>query len=401
MLSCLLLAACAAPAGETPPEPAAEATPLLLETEQASPEASPPEVRSGALSVLFINVGYGDATLITYQGRSLMIDTGKKSAAAQVFAALNYMGVTKLDAVALTHTHSDHIGGLEALGRSIPVGHVYAATISQNKKDGGNRITELCQKLSLPLTRLNAGETLPLTETVSLEVLGPLSCNADDDNDNSLILRLTLNGRTLLLTGDMQFDEETTLLDAGAELAADILKVGNHGNPDATGDLFGAAVSPQYAVISTSTAEDADSANPRVRTALSDAEIHVTEDYPLGVLVMVEESGEIRISSPETQKSEAELMLSLDIEAQRATVTNTGADEADLSCFVLLSDRGGECFRFPEDTRLPAGASLSVSAEGGGGDFAFIGESSPWNRKRGDTALLYDAGGHLTARAEG
>ena len=104
-------------------------------------------------------------------------------------------------------------------------------------------------------------------------MLAPLEKNSEDDNDNSLVMMLHANGKRVLLTGDMQFAEEKTLLASGADISADILKVGNHGNPDATGESFAKAVSPKISVISTDTSVDEDSANERVFDALSMSEI--------------------------------------------------------------------------------------------------------------------------------
>lgn len=368
---------------------------VVLEMEEAPAAFSP---KPDALYVLFINVGYGDAALICYQGRAALIDSGEDTAAPRVFAALNYMGVTALDAVYLSHTHSDHIGGLTAVATNLPVKQAYSASISKNKKNGENKIAELCKELGVPLARLAAGDTQPFGEGAYFDILGPLVYNEDDDNDNSLVQRLNVHGRRLLFVGDMQFAEERTLLSAQVDLAADVLKVGNHGNPDATGEDFALAVSPRAAVISTSTLEDDDSANARVIRALKDAEVCVTEDYPLGVLLCVDAGGALSISSPLGEKSDAALSLALDMDQQRVTIMNEGGAEADLSGFLLYSERGSECFYFPAGTRLAPGASLTVSGAGGGGDYAFANEDSPWNTKKGDAALLYDAGGNLLQR---
>ena len=91
---------------------------------------------------------------------------------------------------------------------------------------------EMAKKLSIPHIELEAGDTVELVPNVEFDVLGPLEYNKDDDNDNSLVLKLSINGKTFLFTGDMQFAEEKTLLEAGVDLSADVLKVGNHGNPD-------------------------------------------------------------------------------------------------------------------------------------------------------------------------
>ena len=109
-------------------------------------------------------------------------------------------------------------------------------------------------------------------------------------------MKLMINGRTLLFTGDMQFAEEQTLMDAGVDLSADILKVGNHGNKDATSDEFAQAVSPEYSIISTDTTVDTNSASKRVRKALSESTIYVTEEYEGGITFTILENGDINIT---------------------------------------------------------------------------------------------------------
>ena len=182
------------------------------------------------------------------------------------------------------------------------------------------------------------------------------------------------------------------------ELAADVLKVGNHGNPDATGEAFGAAVSPRYAVIPTDRSVDANSANARVIAALGDAEVIVTDETEAGVLITVAADGTLRVSEPRAAAQAFALsIVSVDRGNQTAVIKNNGAD-ADISGCMLFSERGGELFRFPGGTILPGGQTVTVSGEGGGGEFRWTGEAKPWNTKKDDAALLYDPLGNLLSR---
>jgi competence protein ComEC len=252
---------------------------------------------SDELSVLFINVEKADAILVLYADKAYLIDTGAKKSAPQLISALNLYGISTLD-VFLTHTDADHIGGMTALSNNFNIGTLYSAEISEIKKKGGNKIVDLAAKLSLTHKKLRALDKVEITQNIYFEILGPLVYNEGEDNDNSLVIRLSVNGRTLLFTGDMQFAEEDTLLKAGVDLNADILKVGNHGNPDATSERFAAAVTPQYAVISTNTSVDEGSANARVKSALHGATVYITQDYQCGVLVTVHADGSIEFAEP-------------------------------------------------------------------------------------------------------
>lgn len=247
----------------------------------------------GDVRILFINVGKADAALLSTGKGYYLIDTGTKDASEDLLAALEAMGVTALDGVFLSHTHSDHVGGLETLAESIPIAMLYHSDITELTKKGVNKFERFSEELGIPHRALTAGEALTLSGGVTAEVLGPLEPNEEDDNDQSLVLKVWANGRTILFTGDMQFAEERSLMSAGTDLSADVLKVGNHGNPDATLASFAEAVSPAYAVISTDTGEDEDSANPRVQSALEGAEILLTEDAALGILITIKSNGTI------------------------------------------------------------------------------------------------------------
>lgn len=294
-LCCLLLCACAIggpkpSAVEIAPTP--EATGLATPT--ASPQAEETPAPGGEYWVLFLNVGRADSALICANKQYWLVDTGEKDGAEALIDKLNALGVTGLEGIFLTHTHSDHTGGAKKIAAAIPVSKFYRASITTLTEKGKDKLSDIAADVGAPETRLNAGDALELNGA-KVTVLGPVVYNAQDDNDNSLVFRLEANGHTVLFTGDMQFAEEQTLMNI--DLTCDVLKVGNHGNPDATGEAFAAAASPDIAVISTNTAQDTDSANERVKAALSDALIYTTENFTVGVKVDL--SGDaIAVSDP-------------------------------------------------------------------------------------------------------
>ena len=248
------------------------------------------------VNVSYINVGKGDAILVQIDDKNYLIDTGLEENSEMLLEGLKAKDVDTLDGVFLTHTHKDHIGGMEAVAAAYDIEMMYRAEISENKKNGENKIDNLSEDLYLPITKLNAGDKVKITDDIYFDVIGPLVLNEDDDNDNSLVMKLVVNGKTFLFTGDMQFAEEKTLMDAGVDLSNDILKVGNHGNKDATSDEFAIAVSPKYSVITTDTTVDTNSASKRVRKALSTSEIYITENYDRGITFTVLQDGTIEIA---------------------------------------------------------------------------------------------------------
>jgi competence protein ComEC len=349
-------------------------------------------------AILYVNVGKADAAILRFGDTAVLIDTGSAESAPQLIAGLNAMGIDQISAVFITHSHSDHLGGLDALSANYRIPMVYSPFYSEADKNGTGKIVKRMEKLALPHKELMAGDVVAITEGVSFTVLGPLSLNETDDNDNSLVLRFDYNGKSFLFVGDMQFTEEQEIIASSANLKSDVLKVGNHGNPDATGDDFGTLVSPAFAVISTNTSVDTDSANPRIYAALPDAQIVVTQDFPLGVLLSLDDSDEIVLSNPARIPAESSVVVSgFDVSSQTITLRNNGATAADLSGMILFSVRSDAVLRFPEETMLAAGESLVI---GKGGDFSFKGEDKPLSKKKNNTVILFDRLGSLVSKLE-
>lgn len=293
LLFALCLSACArGPMVEITPSPKSGDAPGLSPTPAGSPAPDPGG--AGEYWITFLNVGKADCALLCANGLYYLVDTGAKGGAEALAETLHKLGVAELAGIFLTHTHNDHTGGAKKIAKALPVHMFYRAAITTPTKKGKDELSEIAADAGVPETKLVAGDALDLNGA-RLEVLGPTIYNGEDDNDNSLVFRLVMNGRSVLFTGDMQFAQERTLMDK--TLKADVLKVGNHGNPDATGEAFAAAVDPKIAVVSTNTLIDTDSANPRVLNALAGADCYVTEHFEVGV--QLDFSGEeIEVSDP-------------------------------------------------------------------------------------------------------
>ena len=247
------------------------------------------------LSLLAINVRKADALLLRSGESVYLIDTGTKKGAPGLLDVLRREGVTRLTGVILTHTHADHTGGLKTLLQSdIVVENIYAPKFYTLKKEDGKHPAEKAiKKTDYRVTWLSAGDMLPL-DGGKLTVLGPIELDEEAENCNSLVLLAEGGGGSILLTGDMEFPEEDSLLKAGVIPQADVLKIGNHGEGDATSTLLVTTVQPKIAVISTSSEDEPDTPDPRVIRLLNDQHVTVliTQDSTDGVLVTLK-NGEI------------------------------------------------------------------------------------------------------------
>lgn len=266
---------------------------LLLPSAYAEQPAGSEE-----LSLLAINVRKADALLLRCGESAYLIDTGIKSGSDAMLEVLRSEGITKLSGVILTHTHADHTGGLKALLESeITVGKIYApAFYVLKKEDGKHPIIKAIRKTDYAeedIVWLSVGDTLPL-DGGKLTVIGPIEKNEETENCNSLVLLAEGGGGSILLTGDMEFPEEESLLNAGLIPHADVIKIGNHGENDATSHALIAAVLPSYAVISTNSDDEPDTPSPRVLRLLDtwNVKVLLTQNTEKGVLITLR-NGEI------------------------------------------------------------------------------------------------------------
>ena len=239
----------------------------------------------------FINVGKADAALYLLGDQRFLIDTGTKDSYDQLERVLEAYGVQRLDGVLITHTDKDHVGGLKKLLKSgIAVDALYAGTLHSEKSLEDHPVYEAAEKYDVPLTWLSAGDVIDLGNGCTFQVLGPLSQDDEDENNNSLVLRLLTPQGDMLLTGDMELEEENELIEAGLISQAAVLKVAHHGRDDTTSRQFALLVRPQWAVISTSTAERPDTPSARVLSYLRDARasVAVTQEAQVGILITLE-----------------------------------------------------------------------------------------------------------------
>lgn len=240
------------------------------------------------MSLYVLNVGKADSMILRSGENIYLIDTGRGSTMDVTESALKEEGITHLDAVIITHMDSDHVGGLKKLLKSdVTLDHIYVpAYFLQEEKDKENPAIKAAEKQGRETEILEAGQTLPLGEG-KITVLGPISPATDKEDNNSLVLLAEAAGGSILLGGDMEFPEEAALLRAGVIPRADVLKVPNHGDGDATSEEFLRAVQPKIAVISTSTEEKETTPDPRIMELLEQMNVETcqTQDSRTGVLV--------------------------------------------------------------------------------------------------------------------
>lgn len=312
-----------------------------------------------------VSVGKADAILLGVGDSVCLIDAGYARSRGKILAAMEQMGVDRLDAVFVTHTDDDHVGGLEWLAESdIEIGAWYASAMYTGiKKEKKHPAVKAAKLDGQSVNWLKAGDSVPLGSAV-LEVLAPSVLNTDKDNNNSLVMMLRSAQGSILLAGDMEFEQERVLLATGASLDCDVLKVGNHADDDTGSDTFILAARPSVAVISTDSAEKPETPDPRLVDLLQSAgaQVCVTQEATGGILVRLTEGvpSVERIDLPSVQTGV--VICGVTPGEDTITLTNSGTEQ-DLTGWYLYSDRGGELFLFPDGTRIGSGATLTIGTQ--------------------------------------
>lgn len=215
----------------------------------------------GKLRVDFLDVGQGDSALVTMpDGVTLLVDGGGRPSFAGstdsarrigetvVSEYLWWRGLSEVDYVLATHPDADHMDGLNDVLENF---HVRGALIARSPMDKPEfiKFSETLRATGTHVETIQAGDIMRFGE-VEVSVLWPPAVSSGSSNDDSIVLRIKLRGRSILLTGDIEKATEGALTAMHADLRADVVKVPHHGSKTSSTDAFVRATKPAFAIIS-------------------------------------------------------------------------------------------------------------------------------------------------------
>jgi len=263
----------------------------------ATPQPSEPTERAAtSLAAHFIDVGQGDAILLLVEpsGVAVLIDGGTRSSGQKVVQYLKAQGVEQLDLLIGTHPHEDHIGGLIAVLGAFPVKRVIDSGVPHTSKTWDDYMTGIETQVEAGHCAYETpeGQSVKLASNVTLEVLGPEG-KMDSLNNASVVCRVDFGETAFLFTGDAETAAEAKLLASGANLKADVLKVGHHGSSTSTSAAFLAAVAPSRAVISVGTGNTYGHPKEITLTRLASAGVTIYRTDTAGTVVLVSDGTSI------------------------------------------------------------------------------------------------------------
>lgn len=250
---------------------------------------------NSSFEVHFIDVGQGDASLIICDGEAMLIDGGEPDQSSKIYAYLKEHGIDRIKYLVASHGHSDHVGGLSAALNYASVETVFCST-TYYATDAFESFLKHLEKRNLSITVPTSGDVYDLGSAKVL-IIGP-SKTFDNENDNSLVIKVIYGDTSVLFTADAEREAELRMVsEYSSLLKSTVLKVGHHGSDTSSSYLFLREVMPECAVISVGSDNTYGHPHETVLSRLRDAEVNVMRTDLNGSIVMHSDGLSITYSS--------------------------------------------------------------------------------------------------------
>lgn len=213
---------------------------------------------SPGLSVTMLDVGQGDGLVIETPGRHVLLVDGGSTSKEKLYEYtyepyLKSQGITKIEAIIVTHCDEDHISGLmELIQKGYPIGGIYLPRLMTPDEEYLEFQT-IAKKYHIPVGYLSAGDSFSI-DGVDISCLHPRSGESyESANSYSTTLSLSYGSFSMLFTGDLEGKGEEEVIHRLLEQKRSdytVLKVAHHGSKNSSSEEFLNIVSPTVALIS-------------------------------------------------------------------------------------------------------------------------------------------------------
>ena len=332
---------------------------LLLAGCTMNTETNKKLINAGSeMRVHFIDVGQGDSIFIeSPDGKTMLIDGGVKGAGEEIVAYLKEQGVQKLDAVVATHPDADHIGGLIAVLNSIDIEQFYDSGKVHTSQTFEEMLTLIDTK-NIPYNVPKTGDTITFDEAVSVKVLSADE-TASDNNDASIVLKVSYGDVSFLLTGDAGVALEKEML--SQDVKATVLKAGHHGSNTSSSQSFIQAVHPEVTVLSYGQDNKYGHPHKEVVERLQAVGSKIYATAEAGTVIVSTDGVNYDVGAKEWSNSVAATpstkvgveIISKDLENEIVAIQNNTAQSVSIKDWQLISIEGNQIFNFPNVTLQP------------------------------------------------
>ncbi|MBI1803993.1 MAG: DNA internalization-related competence protein ComEC/Rec2 [Ignavibacteriae bacterium] len=248
------------------------------------------------LRVTFLDVGQGDAAFIEFpEGNTMLVDGGPRTATIDagerfILPFLRWKGIHRIDAIVISHPHSDHLGGIPAILRNMEIGKVYDA-YSVARSSLYEEYVRVVDSLHLQRDTLRAGKLLAIEPGIQAYILHPtkefIEARQVNLNNQSGVIRIVYGQSSLLLSGDAEVDAEASIRNQyGSFIRSNLLKVGHHGSITSTTVDFLTAVHPSLGIISVGIKNKFHHPSPAIVKRLSESGAQCFRTDELGAVVL-------------------------------------------------------------------------------------------------------------------
>lgn len=271
----------------------------------------PPRTERGMLELTAIDVGQAESLFLAFpDGRLMLLDAGGFPASGSrrkprleigedvVSPYLWTRSIRRLDTVALSHIHSDHMGGMRSVLENFRPRELWTGAHADTPE--WRDVQTAAARLGVHIVMRHEGERFTYGGA-GVSVLAPTGDripSAERPNNDSLVLRLTYGEQAFLLTGDIEKQVERVLLEKGALSHADVLKVPHHGSKTSSTAPFLDVVRPAFALISAGPDNQFGNPHPAVIEALSGRHTLLLRTDEQGLLTVRSDGLRLRFETP-------------------------------------------------------------------------------------------------------